>query len=104
MGAVSTSLDEEARTIFAELGYEVSEAGTELRAERKWRTVHVTTEDPEDAATHGQLRCFVARDDQANDVRNRLLDVEPNYDWAVISVDEDDYRVLHPSADVLPAP
>jgi len=104
MGAVSTSLDEEARSIFTDLGYEVTEAGEELRAERKWRTVHVTTADPADAATHGSLRCFVAREDDANDVQDRLRALEPDYDWAVISVDGDDYRVLHPSADVLPAP
>ena len=104
MGAVSTSLDEEARTIFTDLGYEVTEDGEELRAERKWRTVHVTTADPEEAATHGRLRCFVASEDRASDVQDRLLALEPDYDWAVISVSGEDYRVLHPSADVLPAP
>jgi hypothetical protein len=104
MGAVSTSLDEEARSIFTDLGYDVTEAGEELRAERKWRTVHVTTADPEEASAHGGLRCFVAREDRAGDVQDRLLSLEPDYDWAVVSVDGDDYRVLHPSADVLPAP
>lgn len=104
MGAVSTSLIEEARSIFTDLGYDVTEAGNELRAERKWRTVHVTAADPSEAASHGSLRCFVARAERAGDVRERLLDTEPSYDWAVISVDEDDYRVLHPGADVLPAP
>ena len=72
MGAVSTSLIEEARTIFSNLGYEVTDDGEELRAERKWRTVHVTTADPEQAATHGQLRCFVARVERAAEVRERL--------------------------------
>jgi len=104
MGAVSTSLVEEARSIFTDLGYEVTDDGEELRAERKWRTVRVTTAEPEKAASHGNLRCFVARAEQAPDVRQRLLAVEPEYDWAVISVDEEDYRVLHPDADVLPAP
>lgn len=104
MGAVSTSLVEEARDIFTDLGYEVTEDGEELRAERKWRTVHVTTDDPEQAPKHGNLRCFVARADEADSVQKRLLSVEPDYDWAVISVDENDYRVLHPTADVLPAP
>ncbi|MUV87095.1 hypothetical protein GJ631_11070 [Natronomonas sp. CBA1123] len=104
MGAVSTSLVEEARTIFSDLGYEVTEDGDELRAERKWRTVHVTTDDPDDAATHGRLRCFVARGDQANTVRERLLSTEPDYDWAVMRVDDGEYQVLHPSGDVLPAP
>lgn len=104
MGAVSTSLIDEARTIFTDLGYDVTEQGEELRAERKWRTVHVTTAEPENANTYGQLRCFVARAEKATDVRERLLAVEPDYDWAVISVADEEYRVLHPSADVLPAP
>ncbi len=104
MGAVSTSLIEKARTVFDDLGYEVTEEGEELRAERKWRTVYVTAADPEEANTHGRLRCFVARADRASDVRDRLLELEPDYDWAVITIDEDDSSVLHPSADVLPAP
>ena len=104
MGAVSTSLIEEARTVFRDLGYEVTEAGDELRAERKWRTVYVTAADPADANTHGRLRCFVARADRAATVRDQLLDLEPDYDWAVITIDEGDSSVLHPSAYVLPAP
>ncbi|MCQ4332475.1 hypothetical protein KM295_03030 [Natronomonas sp. F2-12] len=104
MGAVSTSLIEEARTVFQDLGYEVTEEGDELRAERKWRTVYVTAADPSEASTHGRLRCFVARTDRAPEVRDRLLDLEPDYDWAVITIEEDDSSVLHPSADVLPAP
>ena len=104
MGAVSTSLIEEARTAFQELGYEVTDEEDELRAERKWRTVYVTAADPSEANTHGRLRCFVARPDRASDVRDRLLDLEPDYDWAVITIEEDESSVLHPSADVLPAP
>lgn len=104
MGAASTTLVDEARNVFHDLGYEVTEEGDELRAERKWRTVYVTTADPETANTHGRLRCFVARADRARDVQDRLLALEPDYDWAVVSIDDDEYRVLHPSADVLPAP
>lgn len=105
MGAVSTSLEETARTVFRDLGYELTADGDELRAERKWRTVYVTTDDPEDANTHGRLRCFVSRANRAPEVRDRLLALEPDYDWAVVSVDEEGtYRVMHPSADVLPAP
>ena len=104
MGAVSRSLAAEARRIFTDLGYDVTEAGEELRAERKWRTVHVTTDDPDAAPSHGNLRCFVARAQRAAEVRDRLLAVEPDYDWAVVSVAEDDYRVLHPGSDVLSAP
>jgi len=104
MGAVSTSLVEEARSIFTDLGYEVTDDGEELRAERKWRTVRVTTAEPEKAASRTAISGAFARAEQAPDVRQRLLAVEPEYDWAVISVDEEDYRVLHPDADVLPAP
>ncbi len=104
MGAVSTSLIEEARTVFRDLGYDVTDEGDELRAERKWRTVYVTAADPDEANTHGRLRCFVARADRATIVRDQLLDLEPDYDWAVITIDEDESRVLHPSADILPAP
>lgn len=105
MGAVSTSLVEEARSVFRNLGYELTTDGDELRAERKWRTVYVTTADPEEANTHGRLRCFVSRATRAPEIRDRLLALEPEYDWAVISIDEEgEYQVLHPSADVLPAP
>jgi len=105
MGAVSKPLVEEARAIFRGLGYELTAENDELRAERKWRTVYVTTADPADANTHGRLRCFVARAEHAPEVQDRLLEIEPDYDWAVVSVDEEgEYRVLHPSADVLPAP
>lgn len=105
MGAVSTPLIEEARSIFRDLGYEVSTDGDELRAERKWRVVHVTTADPCEAPSTGRLRCFVADADRARRVREELLETGPDYDWAVIGVDDGgDYRVLHPDADVLPAP
>lgn len=105
MGAVSTSLAEEARTVFKDLGYEITPEDDEFRAERKWRTVFVTTDDPETANTHGRLRCFVAQSERASNVRDTLLALEPDYDWAVLSIDEEsEYRVLHPSADVLPAP
>ena len=107
MGVVNTTLFERARTVFTDLGYEITPEGGELRAERKWRTVYVTTQDPADAATHGRLRCFVATEDRAPSVRDDLLERAPDYDWAVIGVEEEeegDYTVLHPDADVLGAP
>lgn len=105
MGSVTTSLVDEAERIFTDLGYEVTEDGNELRAERKWRTVRVTTAAPEDVPEEGPLRCFVARDGEAAGVQERLLTAKPDYDWAVIGVDETgDYQVYHPSADVLSAP
>ncbi len=104
MGAVTTSLIDAARTIFTDLGYDVTEAGDELRAERKWRTVHVTTAAPRDAPTHGNFRCFVTQADRAKTVQSRLLSLEPDYDWAVISIRDDGYHILHPESDVLSAP
>ena len=104
MGVVSTPLLDEARTIFSDLGYEVEKEGEELRAERKWRTVYVTTADPEEALTHGRLRCFVAEEARAPEVRDRLVSLAPDYDWAVVAVDSSDYRILHPDAEALSAP
>jgi len=104
MGVVSTPLLDEARTIFSDLGYEVEKEGEELRAERKWRTVYVTTADPEEAPTRGRLRCFVAEEPRAPEVRDRLVSLAPDYDWAVVAVDSSDYRILHPDAEALSAP
>lgn len=104
MGAVTTPLVDEARSIFADLGYEVTRDGEELRAERKWRVVRVTTADPADAPESGNFRCFVAEADRAEGVRDELVRTQPDYDWAVIAVEDGDYEVLHPTADVLPAP
>jgi hypothetical protein len=104
MGVFGTPLLDEARTIFSELGYEVEKEGDELRAERKWRTVFVTTADPAEAPTHGRLRCFVAESERATEVRDRLVSLAPDYDWAVVAVESGDYRILHPDADALSAP
>ncbi|MFC6942957.1 hypothetical protein ACFQE8_23870 [Salinirubellus sp. GCM10025818] len=104
MGVVNTTLDDRARAVFSDLGYEVTREGDELRAERRWRTVYVTTQEPAEAETHGRLRCFVAPAERAASVRDDLLARAPDYDWAVIGVEDDDYTVLHPDADVLPAP
>jgi hypothetical protein len=104
MGVVSTTLDERAREIFTDLGYEVTPDDGEYRAERKWRTVYVTTADPAEAPGRGRLRCFVADDDRATAVRNALLAMGPDYDWAVVGVDDDGYTVHHPDATVLSPP
>jgi hypothetical protein len=99
MGTVSTTPSEEARSIFSELGYTVSGSGGELRAERKWRVVRVTAADEAtELPESGELRCFVAWMDTAHDLRGRLLNAKPDYDWAVIGVDSsEEYEVLHPS-------
>ena len=99
MGTVNTTPSKEAREIFTDLGYTVSGTGTELRAERKWRVVHVTAADESiELPDSGDLRCFVARKNAAAELRERLLDAKPDYDWAVIGIDgSGEYEVLHPS-------
>ncbi|MFC6835413.1 DUF7116 family protein [Halomarina ordinaria] len=105
MGVVNKPLLEEAREIFTGLGYTVTDLGSELRAERKWRIVYVTTDDPSEVTEDVDLRCFVASEDRASRLRERLLDRGPDYDWAVVSVAEDGaYDVLHPqSSQALPS-
>jgi len=99
MVAVTTQLIERAEDIFTDLGYTVSGTGLELRAERKWRVVQVTILDEiDDLPERGDLRCFVAPEDRADTLMETVLSVAPEYDWAIISVDErgNSYEVLHP--------
>jgi len=99
MGAVTTSLAEHASSIFADLGYSVSRTDSELRAERKWRVVHVTCSEPSQIPTEGQHRCFVTEMETATTTYRRVSMAEPEYDWAVIGVaDDGEYDVLRPSS------
>lgn len=95
----------EARDVFRELGYSVSEQGTDFVAERKWRSVLVTpigaddAQDPEpylaDGGSPPKLRCFVTWKRSAADLRKHLLDLKPPFDWAIIGVDGDgDFAVM----------
>lgn len=95
MGTVTTHLASQARSIFDDLGYTVSDDGEEIRAERKWRVVQVTPmPEPTDAPTSGEYRCFVTRAGQCHDLRRRLERQNVAYDWAIISVDDrGDYEV-----------
>lgn len=104
MAAASTRLASRAESIFRDLGYEVDRHGRELRATRKWRTVHVTTLGPDEAPDTGRFRCFVAAADRAPAVRDELLAGDHPYDWAVVAVEEEGYHVLHPDAGTLEAP
>ncbi len=99
MGTVSTSLQDRAASIFADLGYEVQREGTELRAERKWRTVHVTPMvEPSDPPESGEFRCFVTFGDHIDALERELLARDPPYEWAIIGVDGDDrYEVARRS-------
>jgi len=107
MAPVTMPPVEEARRIFRRLGYSVDGDGTDLRAERKWRTVHVTALDADEASAPRQLRadggrseyhlrCFVTWMESAGKLRDRLAGLDPNYEWAVIGVDteDDDYTVV----------
>lgn len=94
MGAVSTTLRQEAESIFTDLGYEVAADGTGLRATRKWRVVDVTPMDePDDPPTSGGLRCFVTWSDCIDALERRLEEVNPEYEWAIIGVTDEDYVV-----------
>ena len=95
MRAVTKPLDEQARSIFAELGYTVTARGSDLLAERKWRVVHVTPyECDEEPPEAGEYRCFVTWRDDVDAVERRLEQKDPDYEWAVIGVLEDgDYEV-----------
>jgi len=96
MGPVNMRLVEQARSIFAELGYTVEGNGPEFRAERAWKVVHVNTvletgELP--SASSGQFHCFVAEPNDADDLEARLERTNPSYEWAIIVVDGEDYQV-----------
>ncbi|MFB6183447.1 MAG: hypothetical protein ABEI96_02735 [Haloarculaceae archaeon] len=96
MRAVTKQLSDAAESIFTDLGYRISGTGSEFRAERKWRVVQVSTlEEPATPPETGEYRCFVTRSEAASDVRRRLVRADPDYEWAVLAVDDDgDYDVL----------
>ena len=95
MGTVTTSLRQQAQSIFADLGYSVSGNGGEIRAERKWRTVRVTPmSEPRDIPRSGGMRCFVTWEERANDLERHLTREDPDYEWAIIGVrDGGEYTV-----------
>jgi len=100
MAPVTMPPVEEARSIFQRLGYSVSGHGTEMRAERKWRTVHVTAVASEDevesrrvVADGGRegghdLRCFVTWKEYTGALANRLRTAETPFEWAIIGVED----------------
>ncbi|VTT86520.1 hypothetical protein DM2_2558 [Halorubrum sp. DM2] len=98
MATASIPPTTEARDVFRELGYTVSEGGREFVAERKWRRVLVTVlclDDDDldpylaDGGETPRLRCFVTWRDRAADLQDRLVSAKPPYDWAVIGIDHD---------------
>ncbi len=96
MGVVSTTLRQEAESIFTDLGYDVATTGSELRAERKWRVVTVTPMDePDEPPMSGDLRCFVTWSDRLDALERRLTEADLDYDWAIIGINDGDYVVSH---------
>lgn len=94
---------DEARSIFTDLGYTVCEDGSELRAERKWRIVYVTDSEPAETPEYGSHRCFVTRDDHARSLCEELRSESPEYDWAVMGVEDGgDYQVYRPEVNDRP--
>lgn len=99
----TTHLTERARSIFDHLGYDIDGHGPEFRAERDWKSVRVSavSDVPEPPET-GELRCFVTYREVAHDLKDRLLDDKPPYDWAIIAVGDPTaatdggYDVIHP--------
>jgi len=103
MAGVTTALAERAETIFTDLGYVVERTGPELRAERKWRVVHVTPVDyPPEASSSGDFQCFVTWADQAPDVRERLRQTDPDCEWAVMGVEENGGYEVHRAPEARP--
>ena len=96
MGPVNTRLVERARSIFADLGYTVEGSGREFTAEREWKVVHVNAVEDATLDTppeSGDLRCFVAEADAVDALEHRLRRTNPDYEWAIIGVDGDEYEV-----------
>ncbi|PSP63604.1 hypothetical protein BRC76_02650 [Halobacteriales archaeon QH_8_67_36] len=90
MAAVSTSLDEQARSIFDDIGYTVSRTEDGLRAAHKWREVGVTVLDDDAVIPEsGEMHCFVTRASEAPALGDRLSRMDVPYDWAVLGVRED---------------
>ena len=95
MRAVTKRLNEKAQSIFADLGYAVTDRGGEYLAERKWRAVHVTpAETFDETPESGEYRCFVAWTEDVPDLETRLEAADPDYEWAIMGVDDEgDYEV-----------
>ncbi|WP_435347606.1 DUF7116 family protein [Haloarchaeobius sp. HRN-SO-5] len=97
-GSTNRHLRKEAESIFSRLGYTVTRDGTEFKAERDWKVVHVTATEEEcdlpDSSTAGSYRCFVTSLDHAGSMRRKIRETNPEYEWAVIGVgEEEEYEV-----------
>jgi len=99
MVSVNKALHEEAESIFTDLGYAVTASGGELLAERKWRMVQVTPmSEPGDPPTSGEMRCFVTWEECVSGLERRLARTDPDYEWAIIGIGDEDYVVSRRSS------
>lgn len=92
-------LNERARDVFEDLGYDVSPMEGTLRAERGDKVVEVAviTDDDYELCPiqwEDNKYCFVLDADEAENHRDTLRELAPpGSDWAVIGVEPDDYEV-----------
>ena len=95
MGPVNSRLVEQARSIFADLGYSVEGTGPGFRAERDWKVVTVTPLAGTETIPNGSetYHCFVTEPDQVDPLERRLEQLDPSYEWAIIAIDGDEYAV-----------
>ncbi|MFW6265295.1 MAG: DUF7116 family protein [Halanaeroarchaeum sp.] len=95
MGTTRTPPDEQARSIFDGLGYEVAGTGSEFSARRDWKEVHVSAVTETNVPLEGgPYRCFVTWSDHSEALQETLRREDPGFEWAVIGVSEDgDYEV-----------
>jgi len=96
MGTVTTPPDEQARSIFDDLGYSLAGDGAEFSATRDWKEIRVraVTDAVDDAHDEGGYRCFVTWADHAAALERELERLDPPCEWAVLGVEEDgDYEV-----------
>ncbi|MGB9987700.1 DUF7116 family protein [Salarchaeum japonicum] len=86
---------EEAKSIFADLGYSVAGDGATFTAARDWKEVEVlAVTDDVDTPSGDRMRCFVTWKDYVPDLGELLDRAAPDYDYAVIGVEEDgEYEV-----------
>lgn len=95
MVPLDTPPSEEARSIFDDLGYDVSGQGNRFQAARGWKEVDVYAVTDEVETVDGdRMRCYVTWEARAPDLRHALAQSDPEFEWAVIGVrDDGDYEV-----------
>jgi len=76
---VTTPPDEQARSIFDDLGYSLAGDGAEFSATRDWKEIRVraVTDDVADAHDESGYRCFVTWADQAAALERELERLDP---------------------------